>query len=167
MSSVSRYPWLHYNLAFCHVHVYKENFLSIKRDPCAASISLNLFAFEFVSVTSTKHQVGKYMHHQHVCLVVFQGRSNRYGLYSLSRTGFWPEHKVFLSNLSANSCNVHVTCVRQIVYESCLNPAVWDMTPQNAICTTCGLEQPLQQHSSVWPGRRNISWQERTSYKTI
>ena len=32
-----------------------------------------------------------------ISLVMFnQGRSNRYGLYGQSRTGFWPEHKLLL-----------------------------------------------------------------------
>ena len=46
-----RYPWLHYNLAFCHVCVERKLIEQYQMRP---SISLNLFASEFVSVTSTK-----------------------------------------------------------------------------------------------------------------
>ena len=47
-------------------------------------------------------------------------------------------------------------CVRQIV---CLNPALWDITPQNAICTTYGLEQPLVQcgkEEGIFGGRKDL-----------
>ena len=45
-----------------------------------------------------------------VCMCGKQDRSNCYGL---SRTGFWPGHKLF--SYQFDKLTVHVKCVRQII----------------------------------------------------